>query len=104
MNTFDSLSGELTQRLYDQGIREPTQIQGEAIPTILDGENALLLSPTGSGKTEAALLPLLNILYTKGLKQDLFGFYVLYITPLRALNRDVFHRIQHLPASSAGGD
>jgi ATP-dependent Lhr-like helicase len=96
MNTFDSLSGELTQRLYDQGIREPTPIQGEAIPTILDGENALLLSPTGSGKTEAALLPLLNILYTEGLKQDLFGFYVLYITPLRALNRDVFHRIQHL--------
>jgi len=96
MNTFDSLSGELTRLLHNQGIREPTPIQREGIPTILDGENALLLSPTGSGKTEAALLPLLNILYTKSLEKDLFGFYVLYVTPLRALNRDVFHRIEDL--------
>ncbi|MGV9103017.1 MAG: DEAD/DEAH box helicase [Candidatus Thorarchaeota archaeon] len=96
MNAFDSLSGELTQLLQEQGIEEPTPIQEDAIPTILSGKNALLLSPTGSGKTEAALLPLLNILYERSLDKELFGFYVLYITPLRALNRDVFRRIEEL--------
>src|SRR5208282_1407064 len=50
---------------------------------------ALLLSPTGTGKTEAALLPLLS----RRLANPTPPVSILYITPLRALNRDLEHRL-----------
>ncbi len=97
MNVFDSLGPEISGFLSTRGIQTPTPIQERAIPTILaERSNMLLLAPTGSGKTEAALLPLLKLLEEKRLKQDLFGIHILYITPLRALNRDVFGRIEAL--------
>jgi ATP-dependent Lhr-like helicase len=97
MNAFSGLGNAINQFLLQQGITKPTEIQDKAIPVILEGKNnALLLAPTGSGKTEAALLPLLQKLYDLKYERELFGFYILYITPLRALNRDVFKRIEEL--------
>ena len=99
MSAFQSLHKDITDFLAVQGIHSPTDIQEKAIPAILqDPTHALLLSPTGSGKTEAALLPLLNELYKQKKKKDLYGIYILYITPLKALNRDVFKRIEDLCA------
>ncbi len=97
MNAFRNIHKDLTNFLATQGIQVPTDIQERAIPILL-GEpiHTLLLSPTGSGKTEAALLPLLDVLYRQKSKQDLYGIYILYITPLKALNRDVFKRIEDL--------
>jgi len=97
MNAFQNIHKDLTDFLATQGIHAPTNIQERAIPAIL-GEpmHSLLLSPTGSGKTEAALLPLLHALYLQKTKRDLYGIYILYITPLKALNRDVFKRIEGL--------
>jgi ATP-dependent Lhr-like helicase len=92
-----SLSKEIIQFLKSRGIVNPTPIQEKAIPVLLAGEhNSLLLAPTGSGKTEAALLPLLNRLQQMKKERELFGFYIIYITPLKALNRDVFKRIEEL--------
>jgi len=97
MSVFGSLENEIVSFLNSHGITHPTDIQKNAIPVILETkQNSLLLAPTGSGKTEAALLPLLNQLYLEKKKRELFGFYILYITPLRALNRDVFKRIETL--------
>ncbi|MEM4420333.1 MAG: DEAD/DEAH box helicase, partial [Candidatus Caldarchaeum sp.] len=67
----------------------PPQIQ--AIPHVLNGENILLMAPTGTGKTEAALIPLINNLL---LSSSFEGVKILYITPLRALNRDLLDRIE----------
>ena len=49
------------------------------------------MAPTGSGKTEAAVIPILAQLVQK--KQVKKGIRALYITPLKALNRDIFGRI-----------
>jgi len=68
-----------------------TEPQLKAIPHILEGRNVLLMAPTGTGKTEAALIPLLNRLV---IEQETVGVKILYITPLRALNRDLLDRIE----------
>jgi len=97
MSRQTPLSKEIIQFLKLKGIVKPTPIQEKAIPLLLEGKNnLLLLAPTGSGKTEAALLPLLNTLQQMSKDRELFGFYIIYITPLKALNRDVFKRIIEL--------
>lgn len=97
MSVKSPLSEEMLQFLKSKGIVKPTPIQEKAIPLLLEGkQNSLLLAPTGSGKTEAALLPLLNKLHHMRKQKELFGFYIIYITPLKALNRDVFKRIIEL--------
>ncbi|MDH5361835.1 MAG: DEAD/DEAH box helicase, partial [Aigarchaeota archaeon] len=67
----------------------PPQI--ESIPQILEGRNLLLMSPTGTGKTEAAMLPILSSIMLEGRTP---GVKLVYITPLRALNRDLLERIE----------
>ncbi|MEM4343293.1 MAG: DEAD/DEAH box helicase, partial [Candidatus Caldarchaeum sp.] len=70
---------------------ELTEPQIQSIPRILEGENLLLMAPTGTGKTEAAVIPLLNRLLIQPGGE---GVRILYITPLRALNRDLLERVE----------
>ena len=72
------------------GFEELTEIQKEAIPEILEEKNCLIIAPTGSGKTECATIPIFSKLKTRKVSNKIKA---LYITPLRALNRDVFKRI-----------
>jgi len=88
---FTLLSPPLKGLLQETGIRAPTPPQAEAIPFIVLGENVLVIAPTGSGKTEAALLPLIDKMVQDQNRQ---GISLLYITPLRALNRDLLKRLQ----------
>jgi ATP-dependent Lhr-like helicase len=74
-----------------RGFIKPTEPQEKAIPKILDGKNVLLISPTATGKTEATFLPVLSMLLQQPKTP---GIKVLYITPLRALNRDLLERLQ----------
>jgi len=76
------------------GLEEPTAIQKKAIPLILSGKNTLIIAPTGYGKTEAALIPVLEE-YLR-LRDKPKGTVILYVTPLRALNRDLLRRIKTL--------
>lgn len=87
---FDQLIEPIPTILQNLKITKPTEPQRIAIHPILNGENVLLISPAGSGKTEACLLPVFHTLLTKGSRK---GISVLYITPLRALNRDMFQRL-----------
>ncbi len=83
------LRPEIEESLKELGFKRPTDIQKLAIPRILKGQNALLIAPTGIGKTEAAVLPIFDRFLEKRPK----AISILYITPLKALNRDLMDRL-----------
>lgn len=81
---------KLRRALESVGIYELTELQKRAFETIYSGENTLIVAPTGSGKTEAAMAPVLQ----KMIEKRSPGICALYITPLRALNRDMLRRLR----------
>ena len=83
------LHPDVREMLEKLGIARLTEAQEKLIPHVLDGENALLLSPTGTGKTEAAMLPLFSRILWEKPRQ----ISTLFVTPLRALNRDMVSRL-----------
>ncbi len=89
---FNLLAKPVQTVLAGLGFSEPTLPQSLAFPALLKGENVLLVAPTGSGKTEAVLLPIFSRLIQRQ-DQDQKGIRVIYITPLRALNRDMLKRL-----------
>lgn len=72
----------------------PTAIQAEAFPPVLAGANVLILAPTASGKTEAALLPLLDIHHQAGWEAP----SILMISPMKALLDDQLIRYRKAAA------
>ncbi len=89
-SVFTDLHPKIREGLDILGILKPTPPQEKVIPAIKDGDNVLLVSPTASGKTEAAILPVFDM-FLKGSKEK--GINIIYITPLRALNRDIEKRM-----------
>ncbi len=55
-----SLSPEIVRSIRDRGHHEPTAIQSRAIPVALTGCDLVATAETGSGKTAAYLIPLIN--------------------------------------------
>ena len=80
----------LEEKFRSFGFEQLTNIQKKAIPVIYQKKNSLIIAPTGSGKTECSVIPIFS--HAKKTKEQ-GKIKVLYITPLRALNRDVFRRI-----------
>ncbi len=69
-----------------------TPIQKKAIPVILEKKNALLISPTASGKTEAVIVPLIERL----INENWVGLSIIYISPTKALVNDLSFRLKEL--------
>ncbi len=90
-NAFELLVKPVRRLVEQKGFPKPTEPQQKTIPKILEGKNVLLISPTATGKTEAAFLPVLSMLLQA---ERTPGIKVLYITPLRALNRDMLERME----------
>jgi len=74
------LSNFLCENCQGLGYQRPTPIQTVSIPSILSGRNFIGVSMTGSGKTAAFALPILQ-----KLSQDPFGIFALILTPTREL-------------------
>ncbi|HEY7367589.1 MAG TPA: DEAD/DEAH box helicase [Nitrosopumilaceae archaeon] len=84
------LDPNLTSKFQKLGFKQLTEIQKKAIPIIFQKKDVLVIAPTGSGKTECSVIPIFShIKHSKKLGK----IKAIYITPLRALNRDVFRRI-----------
>ncbi len=89
MGAIESLNPRIQGCLRELGIAKLTELQERSTPLLLEGSNALLIAPTGVGKTEAAVLPLFQKIMAEKPKK----ISLIYITPLRALNRDMLRRM-----------
>jgi superfamily II DNA/RNA helicase len=99
--TFASLglSAQLSHACQEAGYATPTPIQVEAIPPLLRGQDLLGLAPTGSGKTAAFALPLLQRL-AAGRQHAPRRVRVLVLVPTRELAAQVGEVFRRLGGSS----
>uniref|UniRef100_A0A665T0U9 Probable ATP-dependent RNA helicase DDX49 n=1 Tax=Echeneis naucrates TaxID=173247 RepID=A0A665T0U9_ECHNA len=82
MADFSSLglSDWLVQQCKQLGINKPTAVQENCMPAILQGRDCLGCAKTGSGKTAAFVLPVLQ-----KLSEEPYGIFCLVLTPTREL-------------------
>jgi ATP-dependent RNA helicase RhlE len=80
-----SLRPELQQALADQGYTTPTPIQAQSIPYLLEGRDLLGIAQTGTGKTAAFTLPILQKLADAGIRPRPGQVKALILTPTREL-------------------
>ncbi len=87
MTTFTELklSAPLLQALATEGYETPTPIQAQAIPALLEGRDLLGIAQTGTGKTAAFALPLLQRLTSTDRRAGPRSIRVLILTPTREL-------------------
>ncbi len=87
------LDPELLQGLDAMGIRTPTPIQTQAIPAALEGRDLIACAQTGTGKTAAFLLPLIDVIH--GYKPKVEGSVrALVVVPTRELALQIDQQMQ----------
>lgn len=86
MSNFEELGirGEVVKLLRHAGIHEATPVQEKAVPVVRGGNDAIVQAPTGTGKTLAFLLPLLE-----RMKSGVDTAQTLIVTPTRELTRQI---------------
>ncbi len=99
------LSAELLRAVSEEGYTDPTSVQRQAIPVILEGRDVLAGAQTGTGKTAGFTLPLLQRLNARAPATPRRGVRALILTPTRELAAQVEESVQtygkHLPLKSA---
>lgn len=85
--TFEQLEliEPIQKALQQEGYTIPTPIQAEAIPYVLDGYDLLGCAQTGTGKTAAFSIPIIQNLYNERQNGKVRGIKALILTPTREL-------------------
>lgn len=102
--TFESfnLDARLLQAVLKEKYLQPTPVQAEAIPLALEGKDILARAKTGSGKTAAYILPILQSLLVKEAGSSARkGISVLVLVPTRELAEQVHKSFSTLSAYCA---
>lgn len=98
LNSFDDLTTRyklnpaILNNIADVGYTEPTPIQRQAIPAMLNRREVMACAPTGSGKTAAFIIPILHHLKQHSEK----GFRALVLAPTRELAKQICRDFQRL--------
>jgi ATP-dependent RNA helicase RhlE len=86
-----SLETSLLDGLLSMGYEKPTPVQEEAIPPILEGKDIIACAQTGTGKTAAYLLPVINDII-KGTDEE--SIHCIIIAPTRELAVQIDQQVQ----------
>ncbi len=103
--TFEELDleDEILDGLWDMNFRECTPIQEQAIPILLEGRDLIGCAQTGTGKTAAYLLPILNDLLIEH-EDHQEAIHAVIMVPTRELAQQIDQQVQgfayYLPVSS----
>ena len=99
------LTAELLRAVREQGYTEPTAIQSQAIPIVLEGRDIMAGAQTGTGKTAGFTLPLLQRLEESQPAGGRRSVRALVLAPTRELAAQVGQSVatygRHLPYRSA---
>ncbi|MBW2663405.1 MAG: DEAD/DEAH box helicase, partial [Deltaproteobacteria bacterium] len=58
------ITDEIKKNLFKLGFKRPTDIQYKSIPSIMKGEDVLAIAQTGTGKTAAFAIPVINKIHS----------------------------------------
>ena len=81
------IDSKIKSQLEYMGFNKPTDIQYRSIQHILDGEDVMAVAPTGTGKTAAFVIPILNYIVKNKRKGD--GIRALILVPTRELAKQI---------------
>ena len=90
MNTFN-LDENLIEAVKNLNFEKPTEIQNRIIPRILKGTNLIGQSQTGTGKSHAFLLPLIQLI-----ESDIQEPQAIVVAPTRELAQQLYQVAMHL--------
>lgn len=89
-----ALDPRLQNSLLQLGYHQPTAVQQQCIPLVLQGKDVLAAAQTGTGKTAAFVLPLLQLLLNQANAVNFLQARALILTPTRELAQQVFESVQ----------
>ncbi len=79
------ISTDIKKNLAKLGFKRPTDIQFKAIPSILDGEDVLAIAQTGTGKTAAFAIPVIDKIHRFKSSKRSYGIKCIVMVPTREL-------------------
>ncbi|MGZ5280296.1 MAG: DEAD/DEAH box helicase [Pseudobdellovibrionaceae bacterium] len=83
------LSEDLLRNLESMGFFRTTDIQFKAIPSILKGEDVLAIAQTGTGKTAAFAIPIIDSIHSNKSSKRVLGIKCLVMVPTRELSQQI---------------
>ncbi|KPJ98079.1 MAG: hypothetical protein AMK71_11980 [Nitrospira bacterium SG8_35_4] len=90
------ISEIIKKNLHLMGFKRPTNIQFKSIPSILNGEDVLAIAQTGTGKTAAYAIPLIDMIHREKSSRRSYGIKCIVMVPTRELAMqigEVFERL-----------
>jgi ATP-dependent RNA helicase RhlE len=90
------ISEAIKKNLALMGFKRPTNIQFKSIPSIMKGEDVLAIAQTGTGKTAAFAIPLIDMIHREKSSKRSYGIKCIVMVPTRELAMqigDVFEKL-----------
>src|ERR1039458_4709632 len=84
-----AISSEIKDNLEQIGFFRTTDIQFKTIPAIMNGEDVLAIAQTGTGKTAAFAIPVINQIHVQKTSKRSYGIKCLVLVPTRELAKQI---------------